>query len=222
MLEILKLVLVAVIGYLLGSINTSIIVGKFFGIDIRKHGSGNAGATNALRTLGAKPAIFTFAGDALKGVIACLIGRAVFGWNFEPGHALTIEGFLSVTAETGLLFAGLGAIIGHNWPVYFGFKGGKGVLTSFAVLLMMDWRIALILLGVFIAVIALTRFVSLGSIIAAFLYPFFTLIPAFNHGGAQFLLASALVAFIIIFRHKANIGRLLSGTESKVFSKKKE
>ncbi|MEI6602678.1 MAG: glycerol-3-phosphate 1-O-acyltransferase PlsY [Clostridia bacterium] len=219
---VLKLLAVAAIGYLLGSINTSIIVGKFFGIDIRKHGSGNAGATNTLRTLGAKPAIFTFGGDALKGVIACLLGRLIFGWTIDPSINQGMQGMFYETAETGLLVAGLFAILGHNWPIYFGFKGGKGVLTSFAVLLMMDWRIALILLGVFLAITALTRYVSLGSIIAAFLYPFFTLIPVFGHEGWQFLLASSIVAAIIIFRHGANIGRLIQGKESKVFSKKKE
>ena len=221
MLELIfKLIIVAVIGYLLGSVNTSIIVGKFFGIDIRKHGSGNAGATNTLRTLGAMPAVFTFAGDALKGVLACLVGRFVFGWDIDPNISPGMQGFFVATAETGLLVAGIFAILGHNWPIYFGFKGGKGVLTSFAVLLMMDWRIAIILLGVFLVVTAISKYVSLGSIVAAFLYPLFTLVPFFGHGGWQFLLASSLVAVLIIFRHGANIGRLIRGTESKVFSKK--
>ena len=217
---VIKLLIVAVIGYLLGSINTSIIVGKFFGIDIRKHGSGNAGATNTLRTLGAMPAILTFIGDALKGILACLVGRYIFGWVIDPSFNPAMQGIFVETAETGLLVAGLFAILGHNWPIYFEFKGGKGVLTSFAVLLMMDWRIALVLLGVFLIITAITRYVSLGSIVAAFLYPLFTLIPYFGHDGWQFLLASSLVAVLIIFRHGANIGRLIRGTESKVFSKK--
>ena len=218
---IMKLLIVAVIGYLLGSINTSIIVGRFFGIDIRKHGSGNAGATNALRTLGAMPAVFTFIGDALKGIIACIIGQYIFGWTIDPNVNQGMQGFFVENAETGLLVAGIFAILGHNWPIYFGFKGGKGVLTSFAVLLMMDWKIALILLGIFLIITAATRYVSLGSIIAAFLYPFFTLIPYFKHEGWQFLLASSIVAILVIFRHGANIGRLIRGVETKVFSKKK-
>lgn len=204
----------AISGYLLGSINTSIIVGKVFGIDIRKHGSGNAGATNTLRTLGAKPAIFTFAGDALKGVIACLIGSFIFRLFINSPE----------NGELGLLVAGFSAILGHNWPLYFGFKGGKGVLTSFAVLLMMDWRLALILVGVFLVITSTTRFVSLGSVVAAALYPFLALIPAFGHVGHgwQFVVAACLVGGLIIFRHTANIKRLINGTESKVFSKKEK
>ncbi len=193
------LILAGVIGYLLGSANSSIIVGKFYGMDVRMHGSGNAGATNTLRTLGKSAALMVGIGDVLKGIISCIIG------NFLGGY-------------TGLMVAGICAIIGHNWPVYFNFKGGKGIFTSFAVVLMMNWKIGLMLLGIFIIIVAITRYVSLGSVIASALFPVFGLI--FNEG-SQFTVFALILALLAIYRHKANIERLLKGTESKLGSKKK-
>ncbi|MDP4182682.1 MAG: glycerol-3-phosphate acyltransferase, partial [Bacillota bacterium] len=108
-MDLLKIILTCVIGYLLGSLNSSLIIGKIYGVDVRKHGSGNAGATNTLRTLGKKAALFVTLGDVFKGIIACLLGYFLLG-------------------NDGLMSAGIGAIIGHNWPLYFKFKGGKGVL----------------------------------------------------------------------------------------------
>jgi len=197
-LRILLIILCAVIGYLLGSANSSLIVGRFYGVDIRKHGSGNAGTTNTLRTLGKLPALLVLAGDALKGVIACLAG-------------LLIEG------DTGLMAAGLASVLGHNWPLYFGFKGGKGVLTSAAVLFMMDWRIGLVLLVVFAAVVGITRYVSLGSIISAAAFPVLSLIM---NRGTEFILFALFLAVLVIIRHRANIKRLIEGTESKLGARK--
>lgn len=183
-----------VLGYLLGSINTSIIVGKLYGTDIRKHGSGNAGLTNSLRVLGKKAAVFVLLGDVLKGVISCIIG--------------------SVAAENiGLMAAGAGAVLGHNWPLYFNFKGGKGVLVSASVFFMMDWRIALITLGIFIIIVAITRYVSLGSIICAAVFPILAVIFKKDTG---FILFSAAIGLLAIIRHKANIERIIHGTESKL------
>lgn len=197
-MDAFKLVLAAVVGYLLGSANTSLIVGKFYGVDIRKHGSGNAGATNALRTLGKSAAVFVGIGDVLKGVIACLAG-------------------LYLAGDTGLMLGGLAAIIGHNWPVYFGFKGGKGIFTSFSVVLMMDWKLGLMLVGVFIVIVALTRYISLGSMTAAALFP----VTGFVFGrSAEFIIFAAVIAVLAIARHHANIRRILNGTESKFGSKK--
>ena len=119
-----ELGLSTLIGYLLGSMNSSLIVGRFYGVDIRKHGSGNAGTTNALRTLGKKAALLVLAGDALKGILAY------------------IAGFLIYDGQLGGMLAGTSAILGHIWPVFFGFKGGKGVLTSLAVLFLIDWPIS--------------------------------------------------------------------------------
>lgn len=195
------LILAAVAGYLLGSLNSSLIVGKFFGVDIRKHGSGNAGTTNALRILGKKAAILVLAGDLLKGVLSYLAGFYITG------------------SATGGMIAGTASILGHIWPVFFGFKGGKGVLTSLAVLLMVDWSIALAMLGIFIIIVAVTRYVSLGSIIAAILFPLSSLFL-----GREIIQAavSVIIAILIVSMHRTNIKRLLNGTESKLGAKKRE
>ena len=186
------------VGYLLGSLNSSLIVGKFYEVDVRQHGSGNAGTTNTLRILGKKAALLVLLGDVAKGVIACLIGMAIAG-------------------GTGVMAAGTAAIIGHNWPVYFGFKGGKGALTSMAVLLMMDWKIALVVLGIFAILVGLTRYVSLGSIVGAVMFP---VIAAFFGKDPVFIGFAVIIGALIIFRHHTNISRLLGGTESKLGSKK--
>lgn len=207
---ILKLIIVIVIGYLLGSLNTSIIVGKLYGTDIRKHGSGNAGMTNTLRTLGKAAAVMVIVGDVLKGVLSYIIGNVVF--NTIPEVATTD------IANVGGMAAGIAAIAGHNWPVYFGFKGGKGILTSISVVIMMDWMLGLILLGIFVIIVAITKYVSLGSIIASIAFP----ITAFIKGnGLVFIVFSVILAVLAVARHNANIKRLLSGSESKLGEKKK-
>jgi glycerol-3-phosphate acyltransferase PlsY len=208
-----EVILVLVVGYLLGSINTSIIVGKCYGIDIRKQGSGNAGMTNTLRTLGKSAAVFVILGDILKGVAAYLIGNVVVN-PAEAGAALN-----AVTSVAGLggMVGGIAAIIGHNWPIYFGFKGGKGILTSFSVVMMMDWKLGLMLLGLFIIIVAVTRYVSLGSIVACAAFP----VAAFIKGnGPIFTMFAAILGILAITRHNANIKRLLNGTESKIGKKK--
>jgi glycerol-3-phosphate acyltransferase PlsY len=205
---VLKLTLTIVAGYLLGSVNTAIIIGQIKGVDIRKKGSGNAGVTNALRTMGSKTAIFVLLGDLLKGVLACVIGLVLIG---------NVEG----VGNLGVLAGGFAAILGHNWPVYFGFKGGRGVLTSLAVMLMMDWRIALIALGIFIIAVAATRYVSLGSILASLALPLVSLIPLFGKS-VYFMVFAAAIGILIIARHIPNIKRLIGGTESKLGRKKKE
>jgi len=203
---IFQLIMAALIGYLLGSLNTSLIVGKFYGIDVRHHGSGNAGMTNTMRTLGKKAALFVLLGDALKGILAFLAG-----YYFCGG---TPQGNL------GGMLAGTAAVLGHLWPVFFGFRGGKGVLTTFAVVLMIDWPIALGLLVVFIIILVLTRYVSLGSVIAVFLFPIASLV--FGRS-IETVVFAVIIAVLIIIRHRANIKRLVSGTESKFsFGKKPE
>lgn len=204
--NVFLLILTGVIGYLVGSLNTSIIVGKFYGIDVRQHGSGNAGATNTLRTLGKAAAAIVGVGDILKGVLSCVIGIFLIG---------DVEGI----GYLGLMVGGIAAIIGHNWPVYFGFKGGKGIFTSLSVVLMMDWKIGLSLLGVFIIIVLITRYVSLGSIIASGLFPILSAVPAMNKS-LTFIVFAAILAILAIYRHKANITRLLAGTESKLGAKK--
>lgn len=205
MIDIAKVLAALAAGYLLGSINTSVIVGKIYGKDIRSHGSKSAGLTNTLRVLGRSAAAFVLAGDVLKGIVACLIGLRL-GVYVQPGEARDC---------VSLLAAGGGAVLGHNWPVYFGFKGGKGMLTAAAVMFMIDWPMALISLGVFVIVIALSRFVSLGTISAAVVFVALSFVPAFGTT-LYFSLFAFAIALIIILKHRQNIERLLAGTENKL------
>ena len=192
-------------GYLLGSLNTGVIVGKFYGKDLRGHGSGSAGLTNTLRVLGKPAAAIVLAGDVLKGIVACWIGLRL---GVQAGSGAAAE-------SVSLLAAGAGAIMGHNWPVYFGFKGGKGALTAIAVLFMIDWVLALVCLGFFVTVVAATRYVSLGTLSATLLFAALSFVPAFDKT-AYFLVFACLMATTIVFKHRGNIQRLLSGTESKL------
>jgi glycerol-3-phosphate acyltransferase PlsY len=204
-LDVLTTLAALVVGYLLGSLNTGVIVGKFHGTDIRRHGSGSAGLTNTLRVLGKPAAAIVLVGDVLKGIVACLIGLRL---GVEVGSGAAAD-------SVSLLAAGAGAIIGHNWPVYFGFKGGKGALTAIAVLFMIDWVLALVCLGFFVALVASTRYVSLGTLGATLLFAALSFVPAFGKT-PFFLVFAVLMAATIIVKHRANVGRLVSGTESKL------
>jgi glycerol-3-phosphate acyltransferase PlsY len=205
MIDIIKLLAALILGYLLGSLNTAVIVGNIYGTDIRSHGSKSAGLTNTLRVLGKSAAVLVLAGDILKGIIACMIGLYI-GVYFYSGEAKEC---------VSLLAAGAGAVIGHNWPVYFGFKGGKGALTAVAVLFMVDWVMALLCLGFFVIIVALTRYVSLGTICATVLFAVISFIPVFGNT-LYFYIFACLMALMVVFRHTANIQRLLSGTENKL------
>ena len=198
MINILSLI----IGYLLGSINASIIISKLKGDDIRRHGSGNAGATNTLRTYGKGVAALVTLFDVLKGILAVLIARYI------------------LKSEEAALCAGLGAVLGHNFPLYFGFKGGKGILTSFAVIIMISPLSALCAFVVAIALMTLTRYVSLGSVMAAALVPIFSLI--FEKGNGKVFALMLALGLLAIFRHRGNIVRLIKGTERKLGEKKQE
>ena len=196
MVKVLIAAACLVAGYLLGSINASIIISKKQGKDIRKMGSGNAGTTNTLRSLGARAAAVTLTVDILKGIIAVLLARLVF-------HE-----------QLGEIFAGAGAILGHNFPVYYGFKGGKGILTSFAVALMLVPLAAIIALIVGVIVIAVGKYVSLGSMSGAVVLPIATAI--IENGNIPMLLFMTLVAILALIRHHQNIERLIAGTERKL------
>jgi glycerol-3-phosphate acyltransferase PlsY len=204
-IDILKVFAALAVGYLLGSINTAVIVGKIYGKDIRSHGSKSAGLTNTLRVLGKSAAVFVLVGDIVKGVIACLIGLRV-GVYVHSGEAADC---------VSLLAAGAGAVVGHNWPVYFGFKGGKGMLTAAAVMFMIDWTMALISLGFFVIIVALTRYVSLGTISSAIFFVAISFVPAFGKT-FYFHVFAGLMALMIVFKHRENMRRLLSGTENKL------
>ncbi len=220
-------VLVAVVAYLLGSLSFSIIFTKLFDhdTDIRSLGSGNAGATNVLRSVGAKAAVFTFIFDFAKGAVSVIIGRYFFQ------YIGTLVGAPAVTMYYGAYIAGVFCVIGHIFPIYFGFKGGKGVLTSAAMIALIDWRVFIIVISVFIILLLITKIVSLSSIIAAAMFPVSTFIITFfidyRGGGSAagpvslsyVLITTAialLMAVILIVKHKTNIERIISGTEKKI------
>lgn len=203
--DLLKTLAALALGYLLGSLNTSVIVGKIYGKDITAHGSRSAGLTNTLRVLGKPAAVLVLAGDVLKGVLACLIGLGlgVYAYSGEAKDCVS------------LLAAGAGAVIGHNWPVYFGFRGGKGMLTAAAVMFMVNWPMTLFCLGAFVAIVALTRYVSLGTICAAILFVAISFLPVFG-STLYFSIFSGVLAAVIVFKHRENVRRLLSGTENRL------
>jgi len=192
--------LLIVISYLVGSISFSIVIAKLFkGIDIRSHGSGNAGATNTLRVLGVGPAILVLVLDLLKGMGSVLLAGALSDQLWLP------------------IICGLAAMIGHNWPIWFKFKGGKGIATAIGVLVTLAFIPALIAGVIAILSIVITRYVSLGSLIFTFLTPIFVLIVHFNWPNFIGTLIICIFAFI---RHRSNIVKLMNGTENKLGSKK--
>lgn len=202
----IETLIVAIIAYLIGSINFSVIFSKkMAGFDVREKGSGNAGTTNMLRTVGKKAAAITLVCDILKGVVAILIAMLV--GNLVEGS----NGSLLVQV------AGVAVILGHTFPVFFKFKGGKGVATSLGVLIMSNWQIGLICLVFALVLIILTQMVSVGSIAAAILYPVLTLfIPENYIVPGNYLIYSIILAVIIIFNHRENVKRLLSGKENRI------
>ncbi|MCI5628935.1 MAG: glycerol-3-phosphate 1-O-acyltransferase PlsY [Clostridium sp.] len=196
--------IIIITAYLLGNISTSYIVAKrLAGVDIRTQGSGNAGSTNVLRTLGKKAGALTFIGDVLKGLIAVLIARFIaYGANLDN----TTCAYIAVVA----------VVLGHNYPVFLGFKGGKGVATSLGSMLGMNPLVALLCLGFFIIIVAITKYVSLGSILGIGLSPIIMMINHNNKG----VLVTLFLTISVVITHKENIKRLLNGTERKLGQKK--
>ena len=196
--------IIIITAYLLGNISTSYIVAKrLAGVDIRTQGSGNAGSTNVLRTLGKKAGALTFIGDVLKGLISVLIARFIaYGANLDD----TTCAYLAVVA----------VVLGHNYPVFLGFKGGKGVATSLGSMLGMNPLVALSCLGFFIIIVAITKYVSLGSILGIGLSPIIMMINHNNKG----VLVTLFLTISVVITHKENIKRLLNGTERKLGQKK--
>ena len=203
-------IIVAIIAYCLGSISFSVIISKkMAGFDVREKGSKNAGSTNVLRTVGKKAAILTLICDILKGVVAILI--AVLLGNLVEGtdKALLVQ------------IAGLMAVIGHTFPVFFKFKGGKGVATALGVLFIINWQIALICLVFALLLMAITRMVSVGSLAAAILFPVLTIFIKDNYiAEGSYLVFGILMAGLVVFNHRTNIKRLATGTENKLSFKK--
>lgn len=199
-------IIVALIAYLLGSISFSVIISKkMAGFDVREKGSGNAGSTNVLRTVGKKAAILTLICDCLKGVIAILVA-------FIAGKIMkNLDGALLIQ------LAGIFVIVGHTFPVFFKFKGGKGVATSLGVLLMVNWQIGLICLVFALIIMALTRFVSLGSVAAAILFPVLTIFIHTNYlVPGNYIVFGIILGAFVIFNHRTNVQRLLTGKENKL------
>ena len=205
-------VITAIIAYLIGSVNFSVILSKkMAGFDVREKGSGNAGTTNMLRSVGKKAAALTLICDVLKGVVAILIAMFI-GWAFKiENQSLLVQ------------IAGIAVVLGHTFPIFFGFKGGKGVATSLGILIMSNWQIGLICLVFGVLLIALTRMVSLGSCAAAVLFPVLTLFITDNYivsQGSGYLIYSIILAVIVLFNHRSNIKRIMSGTENRISFKK--
>ena len=190
----MKLLFVLLFSYLLGSIPIGLLVAKFKGIDIRRYGSGNIGATNVFRILGTGPGLIVLIGDMIKGIIAVWVGGAIEGPNLA-------------------LIAGLTAIAGHSWSIFLNFSGGKGVATAGGVLLALAPGVVAVALAVWVTIVVLFRYVSLASIIAAITVPF--LMVLFGKPWSLFGFG-LLAAVLIIYRHKPNIKRLLAGKELKI------
>ena len=204
--------IVAIIAYAIGSISFSVIISKkMAGFDVREKGSGNAGTTNILRNVGKSAALLTLVCDMLKGIIAIAIALVVGKANPDLNPALLVQ------------ISALAVVVGHTFPIFFGFKGGKGVATSLGVLLFINWKIGLICLIFGVLLIALTQMVSLGSIAAAILFPVLSIfIPECYIVPGNYIIFSILIAVFIAYNHRANIQRLLSGTENKISFKKHE
>ncbi|RPH74479.1 glycerol-3-phosphate 1-O-acyltransferase [bacterium] len=217
------LAIIVVLSYLIGSIPNSIIISKAVkGIDIREHGSGNAGGTNVMRVLGWKYGLLVILLDALKGVIVVVVvARLHYGsmpfQNITPFDDLTLI----------QIIAGISATIGHIWTIFAGFRGGKGIATALGMLLMIVTIDMLISIGIFIIVVAVSRYVSLGSILGAIAVPLTLVVREnilhVNIPGYNTLLPFVIaVSLLVIYTHRKNVVRLLNGNESKVnFSKKK-
>ena len=210
-------VAVILVSYLLGSINSAIIVSKvMYNDDIRKHGSGNAGLTNVNRTYGLKAAAFTLVGDMLKAILSVLFAASLFGFHYVEG--ISVSEFCYV--------AGLFAVIGHVFPVYYGFKGGKGVLSTATLVLVLAPLPFLLLFAVFVAIVAMSKYVSLGSVSVAVLFP-----VVINGYVSVFLgakpngllsLSTIILAILVVWCHRENLKRISDRTERKLSFKKKD
>lgn len=195
-----------IVGYFIGCIQSAYLVGRLMGhIDIRQYGSGNAGSTNVLRVMGKKAALFTFLSDILKPLLAIFICRIIF--KNEPKMAI-------------ILYSGLGVIVGHIWPVFLKFKGGKGVASAVSLMYfgILDWRITAVMIVIWLVSVGCTKYVSLGSVLFAVSIP--VLFAVFDYN-TEYIVLGAIIMALIVYKHIPNIKRLLNGTESKLGNKSK-
>lgn len=207
-------VICLVMGYVFGLFQTGYIYGRVNGIDIRQHGSGNSGSTNALRVLGVKAGAIVFFGDFLKTVIPCFLVRVLFAGQPEYIYVL-------------ILYTGFGVILGHNFPFYLKFKGGKGIAATAGIMFSLDIRLTLICLAAFVLIVAVTRYVSLGSLIVSTIFLIWNVMMgqmgAYGLSPAsrpEFYAVSFVIAAMAFWRHRANIVRLAQGKENKIGAKK--
>ncbi|MBP5184608.1 MAG: glycerol-3-phosphate 1-O-acyltransferase PlsY, partial [Lachnospiraceae bacterium] len=208
---ILKILCCLALGYAFGNISTAYIIGRINHIDIRNYGSGNAGTTNTLRTLGKKAGAFTFLGDVLKAVIPVLLVRhLIFPGDVDSTELLCV-------------YTGLGVILGHNFPFWLKFKGGKGIAATFGIFLALHWPTAVVCLVVFAIIVITTKYVSLGSIVASIIADIWMIIYFFvAYPKSAYHIGVLLIIYLVLalWRHKANIVRLINGTENKIGHKK--
>ena len=208
----LTYIVIGIIAYLIGSISFSVIISKkMAGFDVREKGSKNAGSTNVLRTVGKKAAVITLLCDVLKGVVAVLIAYIVGKFVDNVDRAILVQ------------VAALCVVIGHTFPIFFKFKGGKGVATSLGIVLLLNWQIGLICLVFALVLMILTRMVSLGSVSAAILFPVLTIFITENYlVEGNYIIFGILLAAFVVYNHRANVKRILTGTENKLnFNKEK-
>lgn len=200
-------------GYAFGLIQTGYLYGRLNGIDIRRHGSGNSGTTNALRVLGKKAGLIVFIGDFLKTLIPCAAVRLLFREDMAAGYLLS-------------LYTGFGVILGHNYPFYLKFRGGKGIAATAGILTALDWRLMLICLAAFVLVVAVSRFVSLGSLVVSVIFLAWNVLMAGQYQipgnrTAEYYIVAAAISGMAFWRHRANIVRLVKGQENKLWGGKK-
>lgn len=205
-------ILIGIISYCIGSISFSVIFSKkMAGFDVREKGSGNAGSTNVLRTVGKKAAALTLICDILKGIIAVLVAYAFSKIVEDANGALMVQ------------IAGIAVVIGHTFPIFFKFKGGKGIATSLGIIILINYQIGLICLIFALLVMFLTKTVSIGSIMAAILFPVLTLVIHENYLlGDNYIVFGIILALIVIFNHRSNIKRIMNGEENKLGKKEPE
>lgn len=231
--SVIRTLATAVIAYLLGSLSPAIIITKLkAGQDIRELGSGNAGFTNVLRSVGVAPAVITIICDYAKGILAVLIGWWIFSEMTITNDVSRLE-----YVKYGGYLAGVFVIIGHSFPIFYGFKGGKGVVTANALMIVVDIRVFLLIIATFLIVVLVTRLISLGSIAGAIMFPVYTCLITYfcdylpllgtpDEIRFRFVLISTACAFVIglmiIIRHHENIKRLLAGEEKKIKPKSKK
>ena len=201
---------IAIIAYAIGSINFSVIFSrKFVGFDVREKGSGNAGTTNMLRVVGKKAAIITLICDILKGVVSILIALVIGYFVKEADKSILVQ------------LAGFFAVFGHTFPIFFEFRGGKGVATALGVILLTNWQIGLICLVFALCLMLLTKMVSLGSIMAAIIFPILTIFIHENYlASGNYIIFGIALGLLVVFNHRTNLKRILEGNENKLSFKK--